>query len=246
MPNRFKKQGQISHLKSKVDIPKRFASNKDASEQLNRDMVFLRLCPPKNLTIELEPLKAEDQNVPGWGGFNAILNFTNQAKGKTTIGYNPVVPGLPNNHDMLYTGLKNIERQVATLGQTTPAITLDLQLYIIAQEIRFNNWEELNHFVIRMVGFHIMELYWKILGKRYAESGLDDLLIEAGVFGKNATSIIMQGKHYKQCMLAHKLMFEVMCRLQWQAFFKWIVQQGRMQQQDSEEIDNIVSKFRKK
>ena len=92
----------------------------------------------------------------GWGGFYAILNFTNQAKGKTTIGYNPVVPSLPTNHYTLYTGLKNIERQMATPGQTTPVITLDLQLYIIAQEIRFSNWEELNHFVTRMGGFYII------------------------------------------------------------------------------------------
>ena len=119
-------------------------------------------------------------------------------------------------------------------------------MYIIAQEIRFSNWKELNHFVIKKVGFHIMVLYWKIFGKGSAESGLDELLIEAGVFGQNATSMIMQDKHYKQCTLPYKLIFEVMCWLQWQDFSNGILQQGRKQQQDSEKIEQHCLKVQEK
>ena len=65
-----------------------------------------------------------------------------------------------------------------------------------------------------------MELYWKILGKRYRECGLDDFLMEAGVLGPNSASLVMQDK---RCTLAHKLMFEVVGRLKWQAFLIWMV-----------------------
>ena len=215
-PNKFAK-GIFQHLTKKVNVGAWFATY---NSSLNRDWVFTRLCPTNIFTLDFEPVAANEQTMPGWGGFNAILQYTaGEERHPTSIGYNPVVPGLPTNADTLYTGLKMIEQQMKTLGQDTPVVTLDLQLYIIAQEIRYKNWDELKHFVLRLGGFHIMELYWKILGKRFTESGLDDLLVEAGIFGPNAASMIMQGKHYKRCTLAHKLMFEAMGMLKWQAFF---------------------------
>ena len=140
----------------------------------------------------------------------------------TSLGYNPVIQGLPTDMNTIYTGIKIVEKQTRMLGQNTPVITFDLQLYIIAQEVRLRNWDELSHIVLRMGGFHILELYWKILGKRYSFSGFEDILTEAEVFGPNAMRHIMQGGNYKRCTLAHKLMFEVMCRFQFQAFLTWL------------------------
>ena len=62
----------------------------------------------------------------------------------------------------------------------------------------------------------------KILGKSFSFSGFKDILNEAEVFGPNAITHIMQGGNYKRCTLAHKFMFEVMCRLQFQEFLTWL------------------------
>ena len=35
------------------------------------------------------------------------------------------------------------------------------------------------------------EPVWKIFSKKYAASGLEDILVEANVFGPNAASVIM-------------------------------------------------------
>ena len=59
--------------------------------------------------------------------------------------------------------------------------------------------DELGHFVIRLGGFHILIIFWKILGKRYGDAGLMDLLIESKVFGPNAAKVIMTGKSHKRC-----------------------------------------------
>ena len=100
----------------------------------------------------------------------------------TTTGYNPVVRGIPTDANTIYTGLKVTEGQMKQLGQNIPVITFDLQLYVIAQNLGFKNWDELGHFVIRLGGFHILEMLWKILGKRYGDAGLMDLFIELKVF----------------------------------------------------------------
>ena len=106
------------------------------------------------------------------------------------------------------------------LHWTGPVIMFDLQLNVIAQNLRFKNWDELGHFVLRFGGLHLLDTFWKILGKRYGDAGLMDLLIESKVFVPNAAKVIMTGKNHKRCSLAHKLMHEVMSRIQWAAFLE--------------------------
>ncbi len=51
----------------------------------------------------------------------------------------------------------------------------------------------MNHFVLRLGGFHALETYWKIMGKRYSGASVDDILIEPGVIGPNAMGMVMKG-----------------------------------------------------
>ena len=111
------------------------------------------------------------------------------------------------------------------INQQTPVTKFDLKLYAIAQEIRLRNWNELGHHVIRLGGFHIMKLYWKIIGKKYSSSGLEDILVEAAVFELDASSVIMAGKNYKRCGLAHSLISDVMTRFH---FLAWLIAEGKL------------------
>ena len=72
---------------------------------------------------------------------------------------------------------------MGTVGGFPPITILDLQLYIIAQEIRFANWDELGDHRLRLGGFHVHEQVWNIFSKKYAASELEDILAEANVFG---------------------------------------------------------------
>ena len=66
------------------------------------------------------------------------------------------------------------------------------------------------------------------MGKRYSFSGFEDIIYEAEVFGPNAMNHIMQGGNYKRCTLAHKLRFEVMFSMQFQAFLSWLQDTNRI------------------
>ena len=70
----------------------------------------------------------------------------------------------------------------------------------------------------RFEAFHTIELYWKIIGKKYSSSGLEDILVEATVFGPNAAPVILAEKKYKRCGLTHPLMYDVMTRFHLKAF----------------------------
>ena len=129
------------------------------------------------------------------------------------------------------------------INQQTPVTTFDLQLYAIAQEIRSRNWNELGHHVIRLGGFHIMELYWRIIGKKYSSSGLEDILVEAAVFGPNAASVIMAGKNYKRCGLAHSLMYDVMTRSHLKAFLAWLIAEGKLPHATINDLEGLAVEF---
>ena len=78
---------------------------------------------------------------------------------------------------------------------------------------------------------------WKILGKKYAASGLEDILIEANVFGPNAASVVMNGGNYKRCTMAHSLMYETICRLEWKSFLAWSVEKGFIARDDASQLE---------
>ena len=219
-PNQYRKHVSLQHLIQKVNSHAWFHSS-DKFLTLDRAIIFARMCPTKVLTLEFEDIPASEQCIPSWAGVHAFMQLKEEVK-VTNLGYNPVIQGLPIDMNTIYTGIKIVEKQTRMLGKDIPVITFDLQLYIIAQEVRLRKWTELGYVILRMGGFHILELYWKILGKRFSFSGFEDILTEAEVFGPNAMTHIMQGGNYKRCTLAHKLMFEVLCRMQFKAFINWL------------------------
>ena len=68
--------------------------------------------------------------------------------------------------------------------------------------------------VIRLRGMHILLTFQAVIGKMFAESGLEDLLVESNVYGSNTVSRIMQRKAYSRGVRAHKLVLEAPERLQ--------------------------------
>jgi len=72
--------------------------------------------------------------------------------------------------------------------------------------------------VIRLGGFHVALNYLAVIGKLFANSGIEILLIESGTYGPSTASALLHGKSYDRGVRAHKLLLEAMLRLQWQAF----------------------------
>ena len=48
--------------------------------------------------------------------------------------------------------------------------------------------------------------FMAVIGKRYEESGIDDLLVETGVYGSGSVMKIMTGKDYNRGVRAFKLL----------------------------------------
>ena len=165
---------------------------------------LLRLCPKKFGEALL---------------FNAILYP--EMPVVSNIGYFPMIDGSSNDFSTIYTVLKHAQKISAAMGQADGVITFDLAIYSKAKEIQWRFPNEFSNVVVRKGGFHIVLNFLSLLGKKFADSGLDDLLIESGVYAAGSTSALMKEKSYNRGIRAHKLCLEVFFRLMWDAFILW-------------------------
>ena len=185
--------------------------------------MLLRLSDPFMLCNQQKP---EEQTTPGWGGFNTLTYPSIPVK--TMIGYHPMIHAEASNFSTLYTLMKLAQKICESMGQRDSVITFDLDLYAKAKQLQMRYPNEFKNTVIRMGGFHIALNYLALLGKKYAQSGLENLLIESGVYAAGTTSVLMLGKSYNRGIRAHKLSMEALFRLLWQAFLEWLSKQERM------------------
>ena len=179
------------------------------AKYLDMAWVFARMCPSKDFHVSLE--KFGTQTVPSWTAFNAII--TSSTADVTSIGYCPMIPASPTEYNTVFTVMKTVQTMMKTIGQQHSVITFDEAIYSKAKEIQWRCSEEFEHTVLRLGGFHTALTFISVVGKRYEESGLEDLLIESGVYGSNSVMRIMNGKAYNKGVRALKLLMEAFCRL---------------------------------
>ena len=62
--------------------------------------------------------------------------------------------------------------------------------------------------------------YLGTIGKRFQDSGLGDILIEAHIVAPGSIKGILSGHHYNISIRANKIMYEALVRLIWKAFLE--------------------------
>ncbi|EDO35706.1 predicted protein [Nematostella vectensis] len=183
---------------------------------LREDEIWLLL---RMYLTERTPAAVMKQTVSGWSGFNTILYPDLPLSSK--IGYCPMMDGASTEFSTVYTVLKHAQKISAVACQEDTVITFDLAIYIKAKQIQLRYPEEFANTVTRLRGFHIALNFLPLLGKKFASSGLDDLLIESGVYAAGTTSALLKGKSYNRGIRAHKLPMEALHRMMWSAYAQW-------------------------
>ena len=124
-PNQYRKNVSLQRLINKVDPHEWYTSS---TEILNLDkaIVFARMCPTKVLTLEFENISPPEQCIPSWAGVHAVMQLQQEIK-LTNKCYNPVIQGLSTDMNTIYTGINIVEKQTRMLGQDIPVITFDLR-----------------------------------------------------------------------------------------------------------------------
>ena len=222
----FGKRPKIKFLVNELKT-KWFSPDEETMQKcLNFDLAWnvVRLLPQVLFSIEIQdPQEKEGQYVSGWSGFHAKV-FPSVTS-PTSIGYCLMINGNPTEYSTVYTVLKTVQKITESAGQAASVVTFDLAIYVKGKEIQWRVPEELKNVIKRMGGFHIALNYLSLLGKMFSDSGLEDLLIESGVYASGTTSALIAGKQYNRGVRAHKLTLEALFRLQWREFVGWLSKQ---------------------
>lgn len=98
------------------------------------------------------------------------------------------------------------------LNQAYCVITFDEVIYCKAKEILWQCTDEFSDTLLRLLTF------MAVIGKRYEDSELEDLLIESGLYGSNTVQRIVDGKAYSKGIHAMKRVMEALSRVRLSAF----------------------------
>ena len=175
----------------------------------------------KNLLWILVRLHAsEKQSVPSWTGFN-ILVRNDQEVVKDNVGYLPTINAPATNMSTVYEVLTKSLQIKDTLNLQSIVVVFDQALYAKATEIKWKHREQFKDLVLRMGVFHTICTFLSVIGKRFQDAGLRDVIIESGVIAEGSVSGVLEGRTYNRAIRCHKLMFEALNRLALIGFNSW-------------------------
>ena len=162
------------------------------------------------------------QVIPSWIAFNATFVSSDDPPLPSVVGYSQVIDASPTDLSVVYTTLVKSLQMADQIGQKDVIVVFDYAIYAKAMEIVSQKNQELNRIVLRMGDFHTACNFLGIIGARFADAGLEDLLIESEVIAQGCITGVFEGKHYNRAVRAHKIVMEALWRLQWKSFGNWL------------------------
>ena len=178
-------------------------------------------------------------SVPGWTGFNTLMKSLD-IHPTSKIGYLPVIDASPTDLSTVYTILLHSVNIADSLHLESIVVVFDQAIYAKAQQIRWQNPVFKRRLVIRLGEFHTAMSFLSTIGKRFQDSGLEDILIESDIVAPGSMNGVMSGRHYNRSVRAHKLMFDALQCLRWKAFLNSLTCEEREQALKTAEELNCV------
>lgn len=143
--------------------------------------------------LRFENARRGNQTLPGWKGFFHLV--TEPSAETHTIGYLPPIDKSPTHLDTVQEVLIQCKEKAQALDLLETDLVLDHAIYAKAIEIIMDeNNEHLKSFInLRMGGFHAACIFLGVIGKRFGDAGLKDIIVESGLFGENSTDQLLRG-----------------------------------------------------
>ena len=98
-------------------------------------------------------------------------------------------------------------------------LVMDQAIYSKAQRIWWQNDSFNEILVIRVGDFHTSMAYPRTIGKRFQDSGFEDILIEADIVAQDYINGILIG-HHCHIIRVNKMIYEALGRLGWKTFIE--------------------------
>lgn len=143
------------------------------------------------------------ENAMEWGGFNNMEARSDPAQWKpaSTYVFGPLIDAKAAHPDTVLTSLEYLKKSLGDMGMTYAHICVDLQLYIVASQIKWNDVDRFKNIIIRPGIMHTVQSFCGCIGKLMRGSGIEELI--SSTFGGIAG--IMSGKSWVRSMRAFRM-----------------------------------------
>lgn len=149
---------------------------------------------------------AAKQTIPSYNGFHAGLN-AEQGKSKAYfhISYNQAP-----NKSVVNDIMDKLSTIIATKRMPFAFLVGDHPVYVIITQLKAESPNKYRDIVPFLGPFHTQCVMMSAIYKRYKGSGLEDVLIAAGVIAEGSVDRALKGKHYKRGLRCLRLMYEAL------------------------------------
>ncbi|KAG1650788.1 hypothetical protein GQR58_027743 [Nymphon striatum] len=152
------------------------------------------------------------QVVPSWTGFfitvrNNILIL------ESTVGYFESINAPTTEMSTVFEILKRSCRIMEKLKLPSIVCVFDQAIYSKACEIVWKKKAMFQDVVLMLGNFHLMMMYLGVIGKRFGDAGLRDVMIQSDVISQGSVDKALTGHMYNRAVRMHKLMYESLMRI---------------------------------
>ena len=95
-----------------------------------------------------------------------------------------------------------------------------------------------------MGGFHATCVFLSVIGKRFADKGLKDLIVESGLLGEDKASQMLKGKDYNNGIRVHLYLAEAINRMKLESFENWLVTRNDCRIYEEMKENCVVKNFK--
>ena len=161
------------------------------------------------------------QQVPLWAGYGSLT--CSSTKTPDIVKTLPIINASPQDLQTLVTALKGLHQlnQKVSGNNTDPVcVWLDMDLHRRAFKLAHLHPDEYGDKWILFPGqFHVALCVLSCLGRTIEGSGIEDMWVEADIYGVPVVSQILNGNHYSHAIKCHQITLQAFSDLWFDAFF---------------------------
>ena len=158
--------------------------------------------------------ESESQSVPpipSWSCFNIPL-LQEQIPAKGNVDYLPLVNCNPTQLSTVNAVFFKSLAIPDELETECIVLTFDFSFHVKAQQVRWNDAMYIERTVVRLGVIHSFMSFFSVIEKRFEDSGLADILLEAGNAVQRSLPGVMKGRHYNRSVRVLKIKAEALRR----------------------------------
>ena len=166
---------------------------------------------------EVEEGVITTNGLPTWAGMRSLLSDTDPKV--MQVGFLPFIPYPVTDYSTVYTAMKNFNNIVEQLQQSILPVYCDEGVFRIVLDIFLNRPDEFPCLLPMLGGFHMAKCALHCIWKYISGSGLEDGLVEVGIFGQKVIESVISATNYNRSVKGVLIIESAIEYMKWQAFW---------------------------